>query len=162
MHYLRCIHSIAPSVYFFFVILFFLCFFVFLFLSQRQTNSGKLLTSTSLAQKADRRFCQASVPPVDVSTQHQTSESKVKHGKPPVSGPFSRVAQNAQIFPMLGGLWSCVDMAQNPLGARENRVKQTKKINFVCVVFVKKNLFRFGKTYLRCSALKMNKISPSS
>lgn len=48
------------------------------------------------------------------------------------------------------------------LGARENRVKQTKnKINFVCVVFVKKNLFRIGKTYLRCCALKMSKVSSS-
>lgn len=67
-----------------------------------------------------------------------------------ISGPFSYGVQKSQMFPITGILWSCADMANNPLGARGHGVKL--KIFWVCC-FYQKNLFCVGKTYLQYSAL---------
>lgn len=58
--------------------------------------------------------------------QRQTSEWKVENKKQIVSGPFSNVVQNTQMFPARGILWSSIDTANNPLGARGNGVKLNK------------------------------------
>ena len=61
-----------------------------------------------------------------VSMQRQTSKWKVTNRTQIVSGPFSHVVQNIQMFPTMGILWSCVDMANSPLGTRGNGVKLKK------------------------------------
>jgi hypothetical protein len=63
--------------------------------------------------------------------QHQTSKGKVANKTQIVSGPFSHVAQNTQVFPVMGILWSCVDMANNPLRAGSKGVKLKKDLECV-------------------------------
>lgn len=99
-------------LFFCYFVIFFVCFFIFCFVPEVDK-----LWQTSHLNLIGLESRQAFLPSIcstcDVSTQHQTSESKVKNGKQIISGPFSQVVQNAQIFPMLGVLWSCVDMAPN-------------------------------------------------
>ena len=68
-----------------------------------------------------------------VSAQHQTSKGKVANKTQIGSGPFSHVAQNTQVFPVMGILWSCADMANDPLRAGSNGVKLKKDLEYIYV-----------------------------
>lgn len=94
---------------------------------------------------------------MDVSAQHQTSKSEAENKKQMVSGNFSYGAQNFQMFPTMGILWSCVDMANYHWELEDMESNLKKNILGCAVLFIKKNLFCMGKMYLRCSALNKNK-----
>lgn len=116
--------------------------------------------STSLAQKADRCFCQASITCGCVCATPNIQRKSCKQN-PNWFWTFLPCSTNTQVFPVMGILWSCADMANDPLRAGSNGVKLKKDL--ACVQFVLKRVcFLLKNIYIRCSASNKNRVSSSS
>lgn len=138
MHYLRCIHSIAPSG------------LVLFFCPRGRHTLANLSPQPHWLRKQTGVFAKHLFHLWLYICNAKHLNEQLNQKKPLiVCGPFSHVVQNIQMFLLMEILWRSVDMANNPLGARGNGAR----LKHICMCVCRFYLNRLGLDWKNVSSV---------